>query len=156
MGLLDTFKGWFNIGGVKVEMPGFEPVIKRSGDRIVGRVVLTSQADKKVNQMVYRLIQQTTKKGQEGDSRFVTLGELIVGPAFEIKKGATLTFDYAMPYSLEGVAVDPSGKLDPASYYAIQSGPNANPRVTYTVSAVAQVEGALISPTAKAEVAIVD
>ena len=27
MGLLDTIKGWFNIGGVKVEMPGFEPVV---------------------------------------------------------------------------------------------------------------------------------
>ena len=155
MGLLDKIKVMLNCG-VKVEMPGFEPVVSRSGDRIVGRVILTATGHRKVNQMVYRFTQQITPKGNEADVRFTRLGELLVGPAFEMKKGETRTFDFAMPYSMEGVAVDPTGQLDTVAYHAKHSSPSANPRVTYRVTAVAQVDGALLSPGAEFDVAIVD
>ena len=97
MGFLDTIKGWFNIGGVKVEMQGFEPVVSRSGDRIAGRVVLTSEGDKQVKQMVYRFIRRTMKKGQEANARFDQIGESIVDRSFAIRKGETKAFDFAIP-----------------------------------------------------------
>jgi hypothetical protein len=156
MGLLDTVKGWFNIGGVKVDLPGFVPVVSRSGNVIKGRAGLTTESDKTVNQMVYRFTRQTTVKGQEGNSKFDHFGQLDVGPAFEIKKGETKTFDFEIPYSLEGVAQDPTGRLGTAEYHAMLSDPKASPRVIYYISAVAQVQGAIYNRGKTVEVAIVD
>lgn len=131
-------------------------MVSRSGDRIAGRVVLTSEGDKQVKQMVYRFIRRTMKKGQEANARFDQIGESIVDRSFAIRKGETKAFDFAIPYSLEGQAQDPSGRLGTAEFHEVQSGPDADPRVTYSVSAVAQLDGALVSPGLTVEVAIVD
>jgi hypothetical protein len=40
---LDTVEGWLNLGGVKFPLREVNPRVSRSGDRVAGKVLLTSK-----------------------------------------------------------------------------------------------------------------
>ena len=69
MGFMDTVKGWFNIGGVKVRLEGIDKVVEKNGTNIKGKVYLTSKSDKTVLKMTYKFImERSSGRGDEKET----------------------------------------------------------------------------------------
>jgi sporulation-control protein spo0M len=154
MGLWDTIKGWFNIGGVKVKLQDVPSTVSKSGNEVTGKVVLTSKSDKQVLKMTYKLIlEKTTGRGDDKETKEISLGQSTCEEAFEIKKDETKTFDFAIPYSIEKGLQDMGGVLGAVGKLgAFASGE----KLEYYVVAECDVKGTPFDPTDKVEVQVVD
>src|ERR1017187_1317816 len=99
MGFLDTVKGWFNIGGVKVTLEGVNPVLAKSGGKITAKVTLHSKTDKDVTKVVYQLVEKTTQgTGSERREHERPLAERVVAEPFQIKAGEEKTLAFDLDY----------------------------------------------------------
>jgi hypothetical protein len=107
MGLVDTIKGWFNIGGVSVKLKDVNPLISKSKNTITGKAILTTGGDKTVLKMEYTFVlKKTTGSGDEKKTDEFVIGYTEVAEPFEIKKGETKTLDFAINYALEKTLAD--------------------------------------------------
>jgi hypothetical protein len=154
MGLLDTMKGWFNIGGVSVKIQGVNPMVPKTGNKITGKVVLTSKTDKQVKTMAYKLLRKrTTGRGQERRTTDYVLAQSGQDQPFELKKEETKTMDFTIPYCMEKSLKDMGGVLGAIGKIgAFASGEKDE----YFVVAECGVKGAAFSPSASVPITIVD
>jgi hypothetical protein len=154
MGFLDTIKGWLNIGGVKVQIEGVNPMVSKSGKAVTGKAVLTSKSDKQVTKVTQKFIlRKTTGRGNEKKTKEFALGQCN-GPApFEIKTGETKTLDFSIPYSIEQSLKDMGGVLGTVGKLAAFA---ASEKQEYFVVVKCEVKGTALSPSAELEVNVVD
>ena len=88
MGFLDTIKGWFNIGGVKVKLIEVPGTVSKTGNDLAGKVELTSKSDKHVLKMTYQLVEEhTTGRGDDAETKTDVLGENVIDEEFDIAAG---------------------------------------------------------------------
>jgi hypothetical protein len=154
MGMLDTVKGWFNIGGVKVKIQDVNPMVPKAGNRITGKVSLTSKGDKQVVSMAYKFVlRRTSGRGEERKSKDYVLAQSKLDEPFGMKKGETKVLDFAIPYALEKSLKDMGGMLGAIGKIGAFA---AKERDEYFVTAECGVKGTAFSPSARLPVTIVD
>jgi SpoOM protein len=145
MGLWDTIKGWFNIGGVKVKLDGVPSAISKTGNQIGGKVNLTAKGDKHVNKMTYRLVlRRTTGSGEKRETKDHVLAEKVVPDEFDMKKDETKVLDFTLTYALEKALKDMGGVLGGlGKAAAFLSGEKDE----YFITATCSVKGTAFSPS---------
>ena len=150
MGLLDTIKGWFNIGGVKLQLQDVPPKVSRAGSNIAGKVVLTTKKDKHVNKLVYKLVRRRTSgRGEEKETEEKVLAQNVVGGPFELKGGDSKVMDLSIPLALDKELKDMGGVLGGVGKIgAFASGEKDE----YLGIAEADVKGAAFNPKAQQRV----
>jgi hypothetical protein len=154
MGLWDTVKGWFNIGGVSVKLRDVNPMVPKSGNRIDGKVVLSSKSDKHVLKMHYKFVlERSTGRGNERETKEFVFGEATNDQPFDIKTGETKTLDFTIPYSLSKELKDMGGALGTLGKLGAFA---ANEKDDYYVIAVCDVKGTPFDPRDKVRVQVVD
>jgi hypothetical protein len=154
MGLLDTVKGWLNIGGVKVEVQDVNPMVPRNGNEIHGKAVLTSKSDKEVQKLVYKfLLRKTSGRGNERKTKDFILGQSSSNEPLTIKGGETRTIDFTIPYSVEKGLKDMGGVLGTVGKLAAFA---ASEKLEYLVIVECHVKGTALNPWNKVNVEIVD
>ncbi len=154
MGLLNTVKGWLNIGGVKVEIQDVNPMVPRNGSTITGRAVLTSKSDREVQKVVYKfLLRKTSGRGNERKTRDFILGQSSNNEPFFIKADETKELDFTIPYSVEKGLKDMGGVLGTVGKVAAFA---TGEKLEYLVIVEAHVKGTALNPWNKVDVEIVD
>ncbi len=154
MGLWDTVKGWFNIGGVSVKLRDVNPLVSKSKHQINGKVLLTTKTEKHVLSLNYKFVLRRTKgSGQDRESKDYTLGEASYDQPFDIKPGETKTFDFTIPYALEQSLKDMGGVLGAIGKIGAFA---TNEKDEYFVQAICDVKGTPFDPADKVPVTIVD
>lgn len=154
MGLLDTVKGWLNIGGVKVKIKDLNPMVPRSGTALQGKLELTSKSDKQVTGVNYKFVlKKTTGSGDEKKTQEFKLGETSSKEPFEIKAGETRTLDFTIPYSITASLKDMGGVLGGIGKIAAFA---SSEKLQYQVVATASVKGAAFGASDTVDVQIVN
>ena len=94
MGMWDTVKGWFNIGGVTVKIQDLKPQVSRSGNTITAKVSLTTKTDKQILKVKYLFLwKKTTGTGAEQKTEQQVFGTSTLDTPFELKAGETKVLD---------------------------------------------------------------
>ena len=144
MGFMDTVKGWFNIGGVKVKIDGLNKTIPKSGFKLNAKVNLTTKSDKTVNKVVYKfLLKKTTGSGEEKKTKEYIIAESIQ-PGFDLKANESKTLDMELTYNIEKTLADMGGVLGAIGKVGAFL---SSDKEEYFVVAQADVKGAAISPS---------
>lgn len=152
MGFMDTVKGWFNIGGVKVRIDLPSNTIARNGHHIDGKVNLMAKNDKQVLKLTYKLIQEiTTGSGDKKETKENILGELRVAEAFDIKAGENKVLDFQLGYSIPETLKDKGGMLGAVGKFGAFA---AGEKVAYYVTADCDVKGTALDPSDKVKVVV--
>jgi hypothetical protein len=150
MGLLDTIKGWFNIGGVKVQLQDVPTKVSRAGASIGGKVVLTTKQDKHVNKLVYKLVRRRTSgRGDEKKTEEKVLAQNVVGGPLELKGGDRKVMDLSLPIALEKELKDVGGVLGGVGKLGAFA---AGEKDEYLLIVEADVKGAAFNPSAQQRV----
>ncbi len=154
MGLWSTIKGWLNIGGVKVEIEGVNPMVPRGGNEVTGKVRLTSKSEKEVQKITYKLLlRKSTGRGAEHKTRDFILGQSSYNQPFTIKAGETKEFEFDIPYSVDRGLKDMGGVLGAVGKVAAFA---TAEKLEYMVLVECSVKGTALSPWNKVNVQIVD
>jgi hypothetical protein len=154
MGFLDTIKGWFNIGGVKVKLQGVGPTVSKAGSSLSGSVTLTSKSDKHILGLRYRFfLKKTTGRGNEKETKEFTLGEARTKDEFDLKAGESKTMEFTLPYGIEKTLKDMGGVLGGIGKLASFASAE---KLEYFVRAEASVKGAAFSPGDSVSVTVTD
>ncbi len=152
MGLLDTVKGWLNIGGVKVKIEDLNQVIPKDGSKITARVNLMSKSDKTVTRVTYKfLLKKSTGRGQEKETKEYVIAQRADPGPFDLKAGDTKTLNLDLDYSLAKSLKDLGGVLGGIGKIAAFASAE---KEEYLVVAQADVKGAAISPSDSVRVTI--
>ena len=153
MGMWDTIKGWFNIGGVTVKIQDLNPQVSRSKNTINAKVALTTKTDKQILNTKYIFMwRKTTGKGAEQKTETQVLGQATNDAPFELKAGETkvldLRIDYVFPQRLQdmGGALGALGKIGAFA---------TSEKDEYVVTAQCSVKGAAFGASATQRVQIV-
>ena len=154
MGFLDTVKGWFNNGGVSVILQDVNPMVPKTGNKITGKVLLSTRTDKEVKNMAYKFVlKRTTGRGNEKKTTEYVLGQSGLNEPLELKKDETKTLDFTIPYSIEKSLKDMGGVLGAIGKIGAFAAAERN---EYFVRAECGVKGAAFSPSASVPVTIVE
>ncbi len=154
MGLLDTIKGWLNIGGVTIRLTEDINEISKSESQFSGTAVLTSKSDKHVLKLTYRLVEaHTTGPEDDQKTRETVLGETVVDEEFDIKRGELKVCKFQVAYAVPERMRDKGGVLGAAAKLGAKVG---NERLEYQIVAICDVQGTALDPKAKRKVALVD
>lgn len=101
MGFFQKVKLWLGMGGVKVSLSVPETIEKGAGS-FSGAVTLTSKSDLELLELKLELIESwSTGRGEEKQTKELTLGSMTLNLNRAIKAGETQTvpFDLAFSYS---------------------------------------------------------
>lgn len=154
MGLLDTIKGWFNIGGVKVRLAEAPSQLSKSGNEFTEKVELTSKSDKYVLKLTYQLVEaHTTGRDDDEKTKETVLGEMVVDEEFDIKAGETKALDFQVAYAIPERMRDKGGVLGAAAKFGAMAGAE---KLEYEIVAVCDVKGTALDPSAKKKVVLID
>lgn len=153
MGFMDTVKGWFNIGGVKVKLAGINPQVSRAANQLTGKVMLTSKGEKHVLKLTYKLVEErTTGSGDKKETKETVFGEWVARDEFDMKTGETKTLDFTLPYSIPERLADKKGMLGAVGKIGSFA---QSEKLEYQVIAECDVKGTAFDPSDKVRVNIV-
>ena len=154
MGMWDTVKGWFNIGGVTVKIQDLKPQVSRSGNTITAKVSLTTKTDKQILKVKYLFLwKKTTGSGAEQKTEQQVFGTSTLDTPFELKAGETKVLDLRLDYVMPKRMQDMSGVLGAMGKIGAFA---AKEKDQYLVTAEASVKGTAFSPSDSVQVSIVD
>jgi len=154
MGMWDTVKGWFNIGGVTVKIQDLKPQVSRSGNTINAKVSLTTKTDKQVLKVKYVFLwKKTTGSGAEQKTEQQVFGTSTLDTPFELKAGETKLLDMRIDYSMPKRIQDMGGVLGAMGKIGAFA---AKEKDQYLVTAEASVKGAAFGASDTVHVSIVD
>ncbi len=88
------------IGGVKVELSIPAEAPKQEGN-LAGKIILTSKSDQDIKEIEIKMIEEySTGRGDEKETKELTLGEIKISEAMSIKEGETKEIPFSLPYAL--------------------------------------------------------
>jgi len=149
MSLFSKVKQFFGAGTVKVDLT-VPPEVQKAGAQLSGRVALNAVSDQHVLVVTVKLTEHwSTGRGAEKTEREYELGKVALAQAFDMKQGEQRTLDFVLPFKLlksgNDVLKDAGGALGmlgkAAAFVSAESS-------TYKVTAVADVKGAALDPSA--------
>ena len=112
MGMWDTVKGWFNIGGVKVKLQDVPTQVSKTGNTIGGKVILTAKNPKQVQKVVYKFLRRRTSgRGDEKKTDDHVIAQKVIPEPFELKAGERKEMDLHIDYTLSQELKDMGGVL---------------------------------------------
>lgn len=154
MGLWDTIKGWFNIGGVKVKLRDIDPKVAKKGSEIKGRVDLVSKGDKHVLKMTHKFVLECTKgSGDDRETEETVLGKAVQEESFDIKTGETKTVDFLINYDIPDTLADKGGVLGAVGKLGAFA---SREKREYFVISECDVKGTAFDPSDRFKVSVVD
>lgn len=159
MGILNTVKGWLNIGGVSVKLQGVSQRVSRSGNLIDGTVLLKSKGDKQVLSLKYQFVMRLTRKkvgSQNANDKETTehvIAETIHDEPFEMKEGETKTVPFVINYRMEQRVQDRGGFLGAMGKLGSLV---SSDEEEYCVRAMCDVKGTVLDPGDNLPVVLVD
>jgi hypothetical protein len=96
MGFMDTVKGWFNIGGVKVKIDGVQPTLYVGSNTLTGKAILTAKSDKEVLSVRCTIMNEhKEKKDGEEVVKNRTIDEKTIN-GFQMKAGETREVEFQL------------------------------------------------------------
>lgn len=156
MGFLQKIKDIFGIGGVKIAID-CEKQFSRSGNRINGKLILTTKSDKEITGFTVHLKENwQTGRGDSKTTKEFELGEVELSQSFMIKPGETREIPFSLEYSLLKSGNDKlldGGKVGKA-LGSIGKFMDAE-KSTFRIGASAGVKGNVFPPTAIVELKLV-
>jgi hypothetical protein len=154
MGMWDTVKGWFNIGGVTVKIQDLKPQVSRSSNTINAKVSLTTKTDKQVLKVKYLFLwKKTTGTGAEQKTEQQVFGTSALDAPFELKAGETKVLDLKIDYVMPKRMQDMGGVLGAMGKFGAFA---AHEKDEYLVTAEASVKGAAFGASDTVRVTLVD
>lgn len=161
MGLLDTIKGWFNIGGVKVVIWKYDEPLKKSYPVINGEVIIRSKSNKTILSLEVKLVEEfTSGKGEDRRTETKVLGSYKVpgnapgvGYPLELKPGVEVKEPFTLNFTLSNRLQNFSGVLGAVGKV---SGFLSNETLEFYLVAVADVKGTAFDPTHKVKMKIAE
>ncbi len=152
MGLLDTIKGWLNIGGVKVKLDGIDGTLPKSGGKIAGKMTLTTKSDKTVLNVKYQFVlRRTSGSGDDKETKETVIAERVIDSPFDMKTGETKTLDFDLDYASQAEMKDKGGVLGGLGKMAAFA---SSEKDEYFVVALADVKGTPLDPSAEVKVTV--
>jgi hypothetical protein len=79
MGLWDTIKGWFNIGGVQVLLWKYTEPLSKSNPVITGAVLIKSKSPKTVAGLEVKVVEEYTTTEGEGEDKRTRTDTTVLG-----------------------------------------------------------------------------
>lgn len=153
MGFMDTVKGWFNIGGVKVKLD-VGPTVSRTGTELPGKVTLTSKGEKHVLKLTYKLVEEiTTGRGDDEETKEVVLGQSMLSEEFDMTTGETKTLDFNINYAIQERLADKKGALGAVGKLGAFASAQ---KIKYYVVAECDVKGTALDPSDKKEIKVTE
>jgi len=152
MGFLDTIKGWFNLGGVKVKLLCDQPQISKPGGEISGKASLTSKSDKTVLKMHHKLIMEvTTGSKDDKKTKETLLGELEQSEQFEMKAGESKDVDFTVPYEIPERLADKGGMMGAVGKLGAFT---SSEKIAYYLVSECDVKGTAFDPSDRVKVTL--
>lgn len=111
MGFMDTVKGWFNIGGVKVKIEGVQPTIYVGNNNLAGKAILTAKTDKEVLSVTCTIMNEHKEK-ENGEEvvKNRTLDEKKLN-GFQMKAGETREVEFELQCHIDEQLQHQSGMM---------------------------------------------
>ena len=156
MGFFQKLKNKVGIGGVKVQLSIPEQAPKADGN-LEGKVILTSKSDQEIKELEIKMIEEyTTGRGDDKETKELTLGEIKITETMSIKEGETKEVPFSLPYTIlksnndelkeKGGALGAIGKVGSFA---------KNEKSKYFIEADADVVGVALDPSAREEIKLV-
>ncbi len=157
MGLFNKIKNKLGIGGVKVNLQIPGQVSKQDGV-IDGKVIMTSKSEQEIIEVKVRFLEEfSSGRGDDKETREFELGVIKIPDAYTIKPGDVKEVSFSLPFQLlqsnadslkeKGGALGTLGKM---SKFA------NNEKSSYFVEADVDVAAAVIDPSDKKDIKLVD
>lgn len=141
-------KQWLGLGTVKVNMNMDNNTLTPNTTELPGTVTVEGKGDCHINDIQIVCREYWTQKGVSGGEAKKTfeLGSITLNKAFDIKKGETKTFSFALPIhyvkSTEDQLIEKGGMM--GAIGKLSAGLRQQSEIT--VCATADVEGAALDP----------
>jgi len=156
MGFFQSIKNKLGIGGVKVELQIPAEASKSEGT-IAGKIILTTKSDQEVKGIEVKVIEEyTTGRGDDKETKELTLGQVKLTEVFTIKTGETKEIPFNVSFSIiksnndalkeKGGALGALGKVGAFA---------DNEKSVYFVEADIDVTSAALDPTEKKQIKLV-
>lgn len=168
MGFLDTIKGWFNIGGLKVQITDVENPFPADDTVMKGKFVLSTKTDKTVlGTSVEFFMEETTGKGEEKKTTKTTLGrqntkDYLVNDQYPFELAANETKEISFLITdvhtggMIGRMAEKGGMLGAMGKAAsFASSFKDKGFIEYYVEVTADVKGSPFDPTDKVQIKVV-
>lgn len=98
MGLIDKFKQWFGIGGVKIQLD-VPAQYDRTGGEAKGKVQVTSKSNQSITKLEVKVVEEWSHgRGAERTTKSIDLGVVSL-PGFDIQAGESKTLEFNIPFS---------------------------------------------------------
>lgn len=156
MGFFQNMKNKLGIGGVKVELRIPAQAGKAEGT-VTGTIVLTTKSDQEVKGIEVKMIEEyTTGRGEEKETKELTLGQVKLSEVFTIKTGETKEIPFTLPFSIIKSSNDEMKEKGGALGALGKVGAFAdNEKSEYFVEADIDVTSAALDPTEKKQIKLV-
>jgi hypothetical protein len=152
MGIVDTIKGWLNIGGIKLKIDGLNQVIPKDGKKITAKVSLSAGSDKTITKVISKLLlKRTAGHAADRETKEYTIAEAVVSGPFELKAGESRSLDLNLEYSLARRLKDLGGVLGGIGKLAALA---MGEKDAYFVLVQADVKGTALSPSTSIRVTV--
>ncbi|MBN2730230.1 MAG: sporulation protein [Bacteroidales bacterium] len=156
MGFFQKMKNKMGIGGVKVQLSIPEQAPKADGS-VEGKVILTSKSDQEIKKIEIKMVEEyTTGRGDDKETKELTMGEININEAMAIKEGETKEIPFSLPYTIlksnndelkeKGGALGAIGKVGSFA---------KNEKSKYFIEADVDVVSAAIDPSDREEIKLV-
>ena len=156
MGFFQKLKNKVGIGGVKVELSIPEQTTKADAT-LTGKLMLTSKSEQEIKEVEIKMIEEyTTGRGDDKETKELTLGKIKITEAMTIKEGETKEIPFSLPYSIiksnndelkeKGGALGSIGKLGSFA---------KNEKSEYFIEAEVDVLSAALDPSDKKKIKLV-
>lgn len=153
-GCWNGFKGWFNLGGVKLKLEGVDNNVPKAGTLITGNVQLLAKSEKHVYAVHYKLVRKRSKgRGDDKEDSEDVLGETSAELGLDLQKGETRMLDFALPYKFSKGVKDMGGVLGGVGKLAAFA---TGEKDEYYLVAEAEVAGSLFDASNELLVNMVD
>ncbi len=156
MGFFQNMKSKLGIGGVKVELRIPSQVGKDDGT-VNGTIVLTTKSDQEVKGIEIKMIEEyTTGRGDNKETKELTLGQLKLNEVFTIKTGETKEIPFSLSFTIIKSSNDELKEKGGALGALGKVGAFAdNEKSEYFIDADVDVTSAALDPSEKKQIKLV-
>jgi hypothetical protein len=145
--MIDKFKKWLGIEGVKLELLVPEEASK-SGGFVDGRIILTSMQPQTVSSITVKMYERYTRgRGKDEKTDEYEIGTITLSEPLKVPAHQEVAVDFALPFTLVTSSVDDFGKKNLLTKGIAQAAKAIHgTRSEFKVVAHADVNGTALDP----------